>query len=337
MKTKSIMPPHIRHGESTRTLSVNTMLALSFVYAMALFFYGPRAVALGVVSVVTCVITELLCLLLARKKINIRDYSSIITGMVLPLMMPASIAYHIVVVAGIFAIAVVKHPFGGTGQNVFNPAAGGFAFVVVSFGDKLFQYPLPLERMDVLADLSGKIFSSSPAYTLGLGGRPQYEALSMLLGNFPGPMGATNILVILACLLYLVFRNTVHWTLPISFLSTVAAYSWLFPRLIGGRSLSVVYEMTSGILLFGGVFLLGDPVTTPKRNVSKLVYGVSAGIVVMLFRRYGGYEEEFAFALLLLNAAVWPIDMLIERISSKVRRKRFESESASGKKLPKKA
>ena len=179
--------------------------------------------------------------------------------------MPATIDYWIVSVAACFAIIVAKHPFGGVGHNVFNPAAVGFSFVAICFGNKLFTYPIPLEHIQVFGKVES-IVGTSPAFTLGLGGIPKYDLLDILQGNFPGPMGATNILVILTCLLFLVSRNTVRWVTPVCFFVTTAVVSFLFPR-IGGvidssvsiRLYSVWYEMTSGMILFGGVFMLGTP------------------------------------------------------------------------------
>ena len=169
---------------------------------------------------------------------------------------------------------------------------------------------------------------------LGIGGLPQYDLVEMALGNFPGPMGATNILVILACLLYLVFRNTVHWESPVFFFLSagitafvirwIASLGATTPTSFTTLLIYMLYELMSGIMLLGGVFLLGDPVTTPKRDWSKVAFAVVAGIVTMLFRRYGGFEEGFTFAVLLMNATVWGFDMLGERLASHVRRRRTQ-------------
>ena len=163
----------------------------------------------------------------------------------------------------------------------------------------------------------------SPAYTLMLGGVPQYDAIDMLLGKYPGPMGATNILVLAACLLYLVFRGTVRWSMPVSFFATVALLAWFFPRSAAGGVASVGYELATGLLLFSGIFLLGDPVTTPKREMSKIAFGIAAGIAAMIFRHVGSIEEEITFAILAMNAMVWGFDMTGERIAGFFRRKRL--------------
>lgn len=323
--------PHIRHHESTRVVTGDAILTMLIIYVMAVYYYGARASMLLLVSVSTALAADIICVLLAGKKPNRRDFSAIVTGMILPLLMPASIDYLIVVAAAVFAICIAKHPFGGVGNNVFNPAAAGFAFVAICFGDKLFTYPMPFTHIPVFGKFD-TVAGISPAFTLSLGGIPTYDIIDMALGNFPGPMGATNIVVLLTCLLYLVSRNTVRWVTPFSFFLTVVAFAFLFPRIGGGmdfslslRLQSVMFEMMSGMLLFSGIFLLGDPVTTPKRGWSKAAFAVTAGVAVMLFRWFGNFEDEAPFAILLMNATVWGFDMVGERVASFVRRRRFEN------------
>jgi len=333
-------PPHIRHSDSTRVLMLNVIFPMLIIYVSATFYYQTRALMLLLVSVTVAVLTDTICVLIAGKRPNLRDFSPVVTGTMLPLLMPASIDYWILGVAAAFAVVIAKHPFGGVGHNVFNPAAAGLAFVTICFGDKMFSYPIPRAPLPVFGS-SDLITVVSPAFMLELGAAPKYDLIEILTGNFPGPMGCTNILVILGCLLYLVSRRTVRWVMPVSFFVTVALFAFLFPRIGGGfevvedvRLRSVLFEMAAGVLLFGGVFMLGDPVTTPKRDFSKAVFAVAAGIIVMLFRRYGSFESAFPFALLLMNATVWGFDMTGEMIAGFFRRMSFEN--TGGKKLQKK-
>lgn len=335
MKLETRPAPHIRYHESTRTVMGDVVLVLLILYAMAFFYYGVRAAALGVFSVVVTCGVDIICVLAAGRRPNMRDLSPLVTGLLIPLFMPATIPYSAVAVAAVVAIAVAKHPFGGVGHNVFNPAAAGLAFATICFGEAMFSYPLPMQRLPVFlvdGEAGGGV---SAAFTLMLGGVPKYELLDMALGNFAGPMGATNILVVLACLLYLVFRNTVRWEMPVAFFATVSLYAFCFPRAGAGGIRSVALELMSGMLLLGGVMMLGDPVTTPKRDLSKVAYGVVAGVMVMLYRSFGHLEEGFPFAILLMNGAVWGFDMLGEQVYSILRRRKRGD--FSNKKIPKKA
>ena len=326
--------PHIRYHENTRGIQGDVLLSMLFVYAMAFYFYGVRTLLLALVSVSCSLFADILCVLLRGKRPNFREFSPLVTGMIIPLLLPASIPFHVAGAAALFGILVAKQPFGGAGFNIFNPAAAGVAFATVCFPTAIFSYPLPLASLPVMpgADV---VLTNAPAFTLHLGGVPNYDWVEMALGNFPGPMGATHILVILACLLYLILRGTVRWQLPIFFLLTFAALCWLFPRTGMDRLQTVLFEGMSGALLFGSVFMLPDPVTSPQRNWSCIIYAVTAAVITLLFRRYGRLEEDFVFVLLLMNSSVWLIDWLGERLAGWLRRKHVELRSR--KKTKKKA
>ncbi|RPF47545.1 electron transport complex protein RnfD [Hydrogenoanaerobacterium saccharovorans] len=323
MLLKDHNAPHIKARETNRTVMGDAIIALLPLYLMAFYFYGERAAMLGLVSVGTCVAADILCILLRGQKINLRDFSPVVTGMMLPLLLPASIPYHIVIIGGLFAIIFVKQPFGGVGQNLFNPAAGAFALMAISWPDKVFLYPEPLMKLEAFGEITSKLVEGS-AHTLKLGGVPVINTLDMITGNFAGPMGATNILVLTTCLIYLIFRKTVSWQVPISFLATTALMAYCFPRIPTSGFSSVVLEMLSGSLMFGAVFMLTDPVTAPKRGLSKYFYGIISAVVTMLFRRYGGYEQTVMFAILLMNAFAPVIDRVSEFILRILRRMNFE-------------
>ena len=329
MTVKSQPAPHIRAAQTTRGVMWDAIVALGFLYAMAVYYYGPRALVLGIGSALFCTVLDALTTRMAGRGPNVRDFSAPVTGLILPLMMPASIPYFVVAIAGAFAILVAKAPFGGTGHNVFNPAAAGFSFVVFCFGELLFTYPPAAMRLPLwgVIEFTAPV---SPAFIMMVGGTPRHDVLDMILGNYPGPMGATNILILIACLLYLVFRGTVRWSLPLSFFGTVALIAFLFPRGPATGLASVGFELATGLLFFGGIFLLGDPVTTPKRESAKIAFAVCSGIAVMLFRHFGNMEEQITYALLLMNATVWGFDMAGERIAGRRRRKRLEAEHTAG-------
>ena len=322
LTTEFSRAPFIHYQESTRTLMIDVILPLLTIYAMAYYHYGPRVVLLGGSGILSALFADVAGTLISRGKPHIRDLSPVVTGMIVSLLMPASVPLYVPVIAAAFGILVAKHPFGGLGHNIFNPAAAGFAFVAICFPEKLFAYPAPNIWLPLSIPVDQAV-QNSPAFTLNLGGLPTYEAVELVLGNFPGPMGATNILVILACLLFLLFRGTVRWETPVVFLLTTAVIAFFYPRADISGSQSVLYELAGGFLLFGGVFMLGDPVTSPIRSWVKALHAALAGVMVMLFRRAGNLEDGFLFALLVLNVTVWGFDMTGEQLARAIRRKKI--------------
>lgn len=346
MKLKPSPAPYIHFPESNKTMMSDVILVLCVLTALATLFYGPRVLLICGVSVAAAVVSDLVCVCLRGRVPNPLDFSPVVTGMIIALAMPATVSFTPVITASVFAIVIVKHPFGGTGSNIFNPAAAGFSFAVICWPQQIFNYPMPFEHISLAGQYSEKALAfvttmndslggartiitklyQNPAYVLKLGGVPTHKTSEMLVGNFPGAMGATSILVLVACLAFLVFRRTVRWQLPFGFLGTCMAIAWLFPRCSVTPLWSVLYEMMSGILLFGAVFMLNDPTTRPKRAGTLFVYGVFAGLITMLLRYWGGFEESVSFAILLANAFVPTFDRYGEMIHFWLRRKRLESD-----------
>ena len=143
MKLMPKKAPHIRSDVNNKTVMGDAVLALAALYFMAACYHGYRALHLCALSVAVCWAADLFCTLLRGRRVNLRDFSPAVTGMIIPLMMPANIPWHVVVTAGLFAILAVKQPFGGLGNNLFNPAAGGIAFATVCWTEEMFSYPVP--------------------------------------------------------------------------------------------------------------------------------------------------------------------------------------------------
>ena len=226
------------------------------------------------------------------------DLSPVVTGLVIAMLLPASILYYVPAAAGLFAILVVKQPFGGTGNNLFNPAAAGFAFVAVCWPQLVFHYPQPLERLEATGEVTARLMEGS-AHTLKLGGIPSIDWQELLLGNFAGPMGATHILVMATCLIFLLARKTADWRIPLGFVFSAAVFSFFFSRI-------PTSPLNSGC--FAAIYMITDPVTSPKTGWGRFLYGLLAGLFTMLFRYYGGFEQGGMFAVLFCNALAFAID-----------------------------
>ena len=247
------------------------------------------------------------------------DLSPVVTGLVIAMLLPASIPYYIPAAAALFAILVVKQPFGGTGNNLFNPAAAGFAFAAVCWPQVIFRYPQPLERLEASGAVTARLMEGS-AYTLKLGGIPSIDWQELLLGNFAGPMGATHILVMATCLIFLLARKTVDWRIPLGFVLSAAVYSFFFARIPTSPLNSVCFELFSGSVMFTAIYMITDPVTSPKTGWGRFVYGLIAGLFTMLFRYYGGFEQGGMFAVLVCNSLSFAIDRGFISTKESVRR-----------------
>ena len=309
------LAPHYRRSDSLRSMMLDVLVPLALLLILPVIYNGFRPVIMVLMTAAVCVFTEIVCSLFAGKEINITELSSVVTGVIIAMLMPVNAPLWLPCVAGIFAIAVAKMPFGGTGHTPFNPAAAGVAFAILSWPELMFSFRDP--QSTVLLPLFGDVdvpLASSSASLMHQGARPTGDPAVMLLGNVAGPLGATAIAVLLACLLYLLFRRAARWEIPVCFLSAAALFAAVFPRISGTRLESVLYEFLAGSLVFAAVFMISEPSTAPKTSLARCLYGALGGIIAMCFRAFGVYEEGVVFAILLVNT----LEPALDRLSLKL-------------------
>lgn len=335
--------PHVRQSETVVTLMADVIIALLPIYLMCFFYYGARAIVLGICGVVSCVLISMLCDYLVYRKIETGDLTPVITGMMLALLMPANVPYYVLMTASLIAIAVVKLPFGGTGNNLFNPAIVGYAAVAICWPDKLFAFPQAMQSLSVFGENSVKTLQSA-AHSLSIGAVPEYDLLDMLLGNCPGSMGTVHIIVIVACGAFLIVRNAVNWRTPAVFLLTFSMLSLIFPRISGSSFDAMCYELFSGSIVFGAFFMLSEPVTSPKKDFGKVLYSIAAALVAFLFRRFSSLEDGFAYSVIIMNVFSPLFDDICEdmlhlyrhkdKILSSMQKKKAAEASVPAEKIP---
>lgn len=295
--------PHIRTTDRAAHMNLDVLIALVPLCIFSAVYYGVRPILLVLTGMITAILCETLACLLMRRRPTVLDGSAAVTGALVGAVMSPISPYWLPAAAAAFAILVAKMPFGGTGRHVFNPTAAGLAVVTQCFAVHLFTYPDPGSNTPIpLGEVVGAIPVPSPAAQLSQGGESVYQWSTMLLGNFPGPIGATAIAVLAACAVYLFMRRSASPLITLPYLLTCVIIAVLFPRVTGGAGNSIMLELCSGYLLFTGVFLLTDPVTAPRHWLGRVVYGVLAAVLVMLLRHIGRFEAGACFAVLLINA-----------------------------------
>ena len=300
---KILKAPFLRNNTSVQSLMGDMLTVMPFIYTMPIFFYGFRVLKNLIISLAVCYLLDQLCLYLKNKKFNWTDLSSLVTGAILPLLMPASVDFWIIIVSAAFAILVVKHPFGGLGNTPFNCAAAAYCFAAISWTDKLLSYTRPMQWLPIFGSISEDVrIYETAAQSLKNGGRPLSDIFDVLTGNVPGAAGVTCVFIIAAAAAYLLFRHTISIQIPAGALLSAAVFALLFPRISTGPLDSVWFELTSGALLFGAVFMATEPSSNPKHPYAKWIYGAAIGITTMLFRHFGKMEMAFPFALLIVNS-----------------------------------
>jgi Na+-translocating ferredoxin:NAD+ oxidoreductase subunit D len=299
LRNRKSLPPFVRGNETTSSFMLDVIIALIPILLLSVYYYGIRPLMLTIITVLTCIISEYIFIKMTKRQNTIGDLSAIVTGIITAMLMPSSAPLIFGVIGGLFAIGVAKWAFGGIGQNPFNPAAAAIAFLIACFPNQMFSYVNPFTYFS-LSDIPSEFVKSATAQ-MKVGSVPDVTITQMLFGDFAGPIGATSILVLLCCALYLIYRRVISFKLTAGMLLACAIYAALFPRILAGRFMSVSYELMSGMLLFVAIFVLNDPVTSPNGGFARFFYGFGCGIITMLLRNYGGLEEGAIFAILIMN------------------------------------
>jgi electron transport complex protein RnfD len=303
--------PHIRAPQDVRRVMWTVVGALIPAGVAAGIFFGYWAIRLVAVCVLVSVATEVIIQFLRRKDITIRDGSAVVTGILLAYVLPPNSSILVGAVGSFIAIAIGKQAFGGLGHNIWNPALVGRAFVQMGYASKvsLSQWPVLKEIGHFSADVRG-VDAVSRASALAVDfAKGDYTIGELFLGRIPGSIGETSALALLIGGVVLIALKIINWRMPLSYIGTVFALTWVLPsRFTGWFGGMPLYHIFAGGLMLGAFYMATDMVTTPITNRGIVVFGVGAGVLTTAIRYYGGYPEGVCYAILLMNTATPVID-----------------------------
>lgn len=276
--------PHIHSPRTTQTIMRDVLIALCPALIASCVIYGLRALLVTVVCVVSCVLLEGLYQKGMKQPITIQDGSAAVTGMLLAMNLPVTIPLWQAIFGCLVAIIVVKQLFGGLGKNFANPAIVGRVVLFLAFTGSMTNWVYP-----------DAVSSATPLALLSAGATEQLPALwNMLWGWHGGCLGETCSIALLLGGVYLIVRKVITWHIPVAFVGTV----FVLTALLGQHP---VYQVLSGGLLLGAIFMATDYVTSPPTPWGKVVFGVGCGLITVLIRVWGSYPEGVSFAILLMN------------------------------------
>lgn len=303
--------PFVKDATSTPAIMRELLLCLVPVVAAACWHFGLGALlVIGAATAGAMGVEHLANRSSGRR--TLRDGSALLTGVILGLTLPPGMPLWMAFLGGLVAVGLGKLVWGGLGQNAFNPALVGRAFLQAAFPQAITTFPPP--RSGSLLDLPPSLFAPpllrplpadvvSAATPLGLAKFEGHETglLDLLLGHTGGSLGETCAVVLLACGVWLVVRRLCDWRLPVATLAGAAAVAGAAWLLRAGTPDPLFY-LTSGGLLFGAVFMVTDPVTSPSTPRGAWAAGLLVGALVVVIRIWGGLAEGVMYAILLMNA-----------------------------------
>ncbi len=328
--------PHIHGPLRTDKAMLFVVIALLPSALWGIWAFGLRALLVLCVSVAAAVLAEYL-LGLVSKEFTLRDYSAVVTGLLVGMNMPPAVPLYIPVIASAFAIAVVKWTFGGLGCNWMNPALAGRVFVFFSFTSQMSSFTLPrwmmidtvssatpLSQMKAAVSagaagnstelLTGTIPSTDFALSVAdkLGISPY--AVDAALGNVGGCIGEVSALLLLAGGIFLIATKIITWRIPVIYIGSFAVLSWVFggiPYGLGAFHGEILLPVFSGGLMLGAFFMATDWVTTPTTPKGEVIFALGCGFFTFLIRYFGSLPEGVSLAIIMMNIITPTIDRFV--------------------------
>ena len=288
--------PHAHGPRTVSSLMLDVIVALLPAFGCAVWFFGIRALFLAGTCIAACLVTEAISRLAMKRENTIGDLSAVLTGLLLALNLPPDLPLWMAAVGGVFAIGVCKQVFGGLGYNPFNPALAARAFMLISFTGPMTTWTSSAWQGSLDAATTATPLAFVKKGAEGFDWSQVAVLKNLFLGNVNGCLGEVSALALLVGAAYLLFRRTITWHIPASFIGTV----FLFAMLNGG--VPPLVHVFSGGVMIGACFMATDYVTSPITAKGKLIFGCGCGLLTMVIRTFGAFPEDVSFAILIMNA-----------------------------------
>jgi electron transport complex protein RnfD len=292
--------PHLHKKESVKRIMWMVVLSLIPAGIAGVYIFGPGALWVIVLGVVSAVATEGLIQVFTKRKLTIFDGSAVLTGLLLAYNLPPKVPFWLPIVGAFFAIAIAKQAFGGLGQNIFNPALVGRVFLMASWPKYMATFTKPLNYDAITSATPLALLKEGKVLT----GTSYWD---LFLGNRGGCIGEVCILALLLGAAFLFIRGYISWHIPITYIFSVGLVTYIFgaPGLFKGDWL---FHILSGGLILGAFFMTTDYVTSPLTRKGQIIFALGSGLITAVIRLWGGYPEGASYAILMMNAATPIID-----------------------------
>lgn len=293
------MSPHIRADESISKIMRDVVIALLPATLASIYYFRMGAVKVIIAAILSAVIAEVAIQKIRKQPVTISDWSAVVTGLLLAFNIPATAPWWLPVIGSVFAIAIVKHAFGGLGHNFMNPALAARAMLLASWPVPMTNWVTPgpdaVSTATPLALISGTEAADQVLPSIW----------ELFTGNTGGTIGETSAILLILGGIYLIYRGVITPRIPIIYVSTVAVLTFL----MGGFSpYFVIYQVLAGGLMLGAFFMATDYASSPVTPKGQIIYAIGCGIITSVIRIYGGYPEGVSYSILLMNVAAPLID-----------------------------
>lgn len=285
--------PHVLASKTIGSTMRCVAIALLPQFIFSFYIFGARCIPLVLASIAACMLFEFLFNLIRKKRQSLKDWSAVITGIIIAFNMPAGAPYWVAVVAAFISIIIVKQLFGGIGRNYVNPAVTGIVALNFIFPEIMTTWPAPAIGSP---DIPAGAETAATALEVMSGAEGVMPSKwELFLGLCSGNMGEVSALMLLIGGLFLIWKRVISPVVPVAVIGTVIIFSFL-------AGVNPMVEVCSGALVLGAFFMATDPVTSPVKARGMISYGIGIGVLTMIIRLYiPGIEEGIYIAILIMN------------------------------------
>jgi electron transport complex protein RnfD len=306
--------PHLHKNESVSKIMWLVTLSLIPSGIAGVLIFGTSALWVILLGVVSALFTEGISQILTKRKVTIFDGSAFLTGLLLAYNLPPNVPFWIPIIGSAFAITIGKQVFGGLGQNIFNPALVGRAFLMASWPKYITTFTAPINYGAMASATHDAVTSATPLALLKEGKiLENISYLDLFLGKRGGCIGEVCIIALLIGTAFLFLRGYISWHIPGTYVLTVAVFTYIFAGKSGLFSGDALFHILSGGLILGAFFMATDYVSSPLTQKGQIVFGIGCGLLTAIIRIWGGYPEGTSYAILMMNAATPIIDRFTKR------------------------
>ncbi|UCF91324.1 MAG: RnfABCDGE type electron transport complex subunit D [Desulfobacterales bacterium] len=290
-------PPFVHIGSRVTERSYHIILAAVPAVLLGFVQYGPSAAAVVTLAVSSAILWELLMNRVTKRAITIGDGHAALIGLLLAMLLPASVPWWAVIAGTFIAVVIGKHIYGGIGSNAFNPVAVAFAIVTISWKD-LFDFNAALLNYDLNFTA---VYPLAAAKHFGAAAVESFSLMDLLMGRQMGGIGATFGLGLIAGGIYLMLRGFIRWEIALTFLAGVFVTAFVFQVFDPVRFAGPGFHLLTGYTLIGAFFLATEDSSSPVNFIPMLIYGAAGGIMTVLIRNIGAYVDGVILAILVIN------------------------------------
>ncbi|MGB0723589.1 MAG: electron transport complex subunit RsxD [Gammaproteobacteria bacterium] len=326
MRFETTTAPHVGGRQSVSGVMRHVLVAMIPGLVALTWFFGPGTLINIALCALTALAVEAAILTLRGRPTApyLGDLSALLTAALLGAALPPAAPWWLPVLGTFMAMVFGKHLYGGLGYNPFNPAMVGYVVLLISFPREMTQWLAP-GGADLTTPDTGTVFSlvfgggsvdgisqATPLDIVKTETGLHHTLTEISTSSLFGSLGAAGWEWVNAGFLlgglWLVFKRTITWHIPVSLLGAIVVWSLVFMIFDSDTYPSSLFHLFSGATMLGAFFIATDPVSAATTPRGKLIFGAGAGTIIWIIRTWGGYPDGVAFGVLLMNMAAPTID-----------------------------